>query len=94
MRVQDEENRRFARNLHDSLGQYLASAKMMLEMLAGSATAEQGKLLSAALESVEQSIGETRTLSFLLHPPLLMRLGLLPQPAGTQTSLQNAAGLK
>jgi signal transduction histidine kinase len=75
MRVQDEENRRFARNLHDSLGQYLTSAKMTLEMLTSSATREQEKLLSAASESVERSITETRTLSFLLHPPPLDEVG-------------------
>jgi PAS domain S-box-containing protein len=75
MRVQDEEHRRIARNLHDSLGQYLANVKMKLELLTGSITTEQEKLLSAALESVERSIAETRTLSFLLHPPLLDELG-------------------
>jgi len=75
MRVQDEEKRRFARNLHDSLGQLLVNAKMNLEMLTSSATAEQRNRLSAALESVEQSIVETRTLSFLLHPPLLDEVG-------------------
>ena len=75
MRVQDEENRRLARNLHDSLGQHLVNVKMNLELLAGSATAEQQKRLAAALESTERSIVETRTLSFLLHPPLLDEVG-------------------
>ena len=75
MRVQDQERRRLARNLHDSLGQCLASVKMNLDMLSSSATTEQAKLLSTALESVERSIVETRTLSFLLHPPLLDEVG-------------------
>jgi PAS domain S-box-containing protein len=75
MRVQDEERRRIARNLHDSLGQDLATVKMNLDTLSHSATTAQAELLSAALESVERSIVETRTLSFLLHPPLLDEVG-------------------
>ena len=77
MRVQDQERRRLARNLHDSLGQCLASVKMNLDMLSSSATTEQAKLLSTALKSVERSIVETRTLSFLLHPPLLDEVGFV-----------------
>jgi signal transduction histidine kinase len=75
MRLQDEEHRRIARNLHDSLGQYLASLKMNLDSLSRSAAPNQAEALSAALESVERIIVETRTLSFLLHPPLLDEVG-------------------
>ncbi len=75
MRSQDDERRRIASNLHDSLGQYLANIKMNLDSLHRSATPNQAELLSAALESVEQSIVETRTLSCLLHPPLLDEVG-------------------
>ena len=75
MRLQDEERRRIASNLHDSLGQYLANIKMNLDSLNGSAAPNQTELLSAALESVERSIVETRTLSCLLHPPLLDEVG-------------------
>ncbi|HKV78640.1 MAG TPA: histidine kinase [Candidatus Sulfotelmatobacter sp.] len=75
MRSQDEERRRIARNLHDSLGQYLTSIKMNLELLKGSDAPNKDEVLSATLESVEQSISETRTLSCLLHPPLLDEVG-------------------
>lgn len=75
MRLQDEEHRRIARNLHDSLGQYLAAIKMNLDSLSRSDTPNEAELLSAALESVERGIAETRTLSFLLHPPLLDEVG-------------------
>ena len=73
MRSQDDERRRIARNLHDSLGQHLASIKMRLESL--SPDAGQKDALSATLKSVEQCISETRTLSSLLHPPLLDEVG-------------------
>ena len=75
MRSQDDERRRIARNLHDSLGQYLANIKMNLDSLSPLAAEDQAEALSAALESVERSITETRTLSCLLHPPLLDEVG-------------------
>lgn len=74
MRSQDEERRRIARNLHDSLGQYLTSIKINLELLSGSDVPDK-TVLSATLRSVEQCISETRTLSSLLHPPLLDEVG-------------------
>jgi signal transduction histidine kinase len=75
MRSQDEEHRRIARNLHDSLGQYLSCVKMSLEALSGPDAKNKEEVLSAALESVERCISETRTLSSLLHPPLLDEVG-------------------
>jgi PAS domain S-box-containing protein len=75
MRSQDDERRRIARNLHDSLGQYLTSIKMNLESLKGSDAPNKDEVLSETLESVERSISETRTLSCLLHPPLLDEVG-------------------
>lgn len=74
MRSQDDERRRIARNLHDSLGQYLTSIKMNLELL-GASDVPNEDVLSATLKSVEQCISETRTLSCLLHPPLLDEVG-------------------
>jgi PAS domain S-box-containing protein len=75
MRLQDDERRRIATKLHDSLGQYLANIKMNLYSLNRLAAPNQTELLSAALESVERSIVETRTLSCLLHPSLLDEVG-------------------
>ncbi|HEY6337074.1 MAG TPA: ATP-binding protein [Candidatus Sulfotelmatobacter sp.] len=76
MRVQDEERRKIARELHDSLGQYLTDVKMKLDLLASHLSGEPADLLTTALQSVEQSLSETRTLSYLLHPPLLDEAGL------------------
>src|SRR5712671_3410095 len=55
MRLQDEEHRRIARNLHDSLGQHLTSVKLHLELLRRSDAPNKDEVLSAALESVERS---------------------------------------
>jgi signal transduction histidine kinase len=74
MRVQDEERRRIARELHDSLGQCLAAAKINLDVLA--TEKHQGATyLHEAQNLIERAIAETRTLSHLLHPPLLDEAG-------------------
>lgn len=74
--IQDQERRRIARELHDSLGQYLAGLKIALEMLAGTTSPEKKKeLLAECADILEKSIAETRTLSHLLHPPLLDEAG-------------------
>src|SRR5208282_1464915 len=73
LQLQDAERRKFSRELHDSLGQYLAGAKMNLEMYAGQ---QKEHLLAEAIQLLDQSISETRTISHLLHPPLLDEAGL------------------
>ena len=73
LQLQDEERRRFSRELHDSLGQYLAGVKMNLDMFSNSRPADA--LLAEAIELLDQSIAETRTISHLLHPPLLDEAG-------------------
>jgi signal transduction histidine kinase len=73
LQLQDEERRRFSRELHDSLGQYLAGLKMNLDMIAKARPGEQ--LLSEAVSLLDQCIAETRTISHLLHPPLLDEAG-------------------
>jgi PAS domain S-box-containing protein len=74
--IQDQERRRIARELHDSLGQYLAGLKIAIEMLSASPQSEKnGALLAECSEILEKSITETRTLSHLLHPPLLDEAG-------------------
>ena len=76
LRVQDEERRRIARELHDSLGQDLTAAKISLDMLAQERKVDS-KHLRDARELVDRSISDTRTLSHLLHPPLLDEAGFL-----------------
>ena len=74
LRTQDEERRRIGRDLHDSLGQYLAALKMKLEMMARRAPSDEH--LAESIRLVDESIKEVRTLSYLLHPPLLEESGL------------------
>jgi PAS domain S-box-containing protein len=75
LRMQDDEHRRIARELHDSLGQYLAALKMNLEMYRRSDADGADAIYSEIEQITDRCISETRTLSHLLHPPLLDELG-------------------
>jgi len=72
--LQDDERRRIARGLHDSLGQYLAALKMQLSLLSSS-NGDQPQLIEQANDIVDRCLSETRTISHLLHPPLLDEAG-------------------
>ncbi len=72
LHIQDEERRKFSREVHDSLGQYLNLVKMSLSTLANRYSAAE---LSDSLEYLDRCIAETRTISYLLHPPLLDEMG-------------------
>jgi PAS domain S-box-containing protein len=67
LRVQDEERRRLARELHDDLGQKLISAKLTMPKVAGT---------EESLQTIDDAIATVRNLSYLLHPPLLDEIGL------------------
>jgi PAS domain S-box-containing protein len=74
--IQDQERRRIARELHDSLGQYLAGLKIAVDLLSNSPSPPKNtELLAECRDILEKSIVETRTLSHLLHPPLLDEAG-------------------
>ncbi len=73
LQLQDAERRKFSRELHDSLGQYLVGVKMNLELFAKQ---RKDDFLAEAIHLLDQSISETRTISHLLHPPLLDEAGL------------------
>jgi signal transduction histidine kinase len=94
MRSQDDEHRRIARNLHDSLGQYLTSIKLNLESLRRSDAPDQDEVLSSALDSVERSIAETRTLSCLLHPPMLDEVGFASAARWYTDEFAKRSGIK
>jgi two-component system, NarL family, sensor kinase len=78
LRLQDEERRRFARELHDSTAQNLAALVITLAPLKKElpklAPASR-KAFSTALLLAKEAAREVRTVSYLLHPPLLEELG-------------------
>ena len=79
--LQEEEGRRIARELHDSVGQLLAAISMNHAVI----EPESEKLSSRAAACLAENIGmvdevskQIRTISYLLHPPLLDEAGLPP----------------
>ncbi len=79
LRSQDEERRRIARELHDSSGQVLAALGMTLTPV----ESENGKIPPRTAKAIKESLGlvkdlsnQLRTISHLLHPPLLDEVGL------------------
>jgi signal transduction histidine kinase len=77
LQVQDLERRKLARELHDSLGQYLASLKVNIRSsLRNIDAVHPRKLLTECVEILDRCLTETRTISYLLHPPLLDETGL------------------
>jgi|SRR5579862_7258292 len=76
LELQDGERRRIARELHDSVGQFLAGLKINLSQV----EAHKGNsdaLIQETLQLTDYAIQEVRTISHLLHPPLLDELGFL-----------------
>ncbi|MGB8323047.1 MAG: ATP-binding protein [Candidatus Acidiferrum sp.] len=78
LELQDIERRRIARELHDSVGQFLTGMKLNLGQLrrrGASESLENPALLNDTLDLADRAITEVRTISHLLHPPLLDELG-------------------
>ena len=107
LQIRDDERRRLARDLHDSLGQTLTAAKMNLSYLGRDTSGLDERGSSAVAESkelIENALKEVRTLSHLLHPPMLDEVGLLPairwyangfaQRSGIQVELELPTNLR
>lgn len=78
MTMQDQERRRIARDLHDGLGQELAVAKMVLDRMVMQKSTEVSKeTWTQASNILDRAIQQVRTMSHLLHPPLLDEVGLM-----------------
>jgi signal transduction histidine kinase len=73
LHLQDEERRRLSRELHDSTGQHLAAAKMVLSSLAAGQPGD--RRYSECVDLVDKSLQEIRTISHLLHPSGLEEAG-------------------
>jgi PAS domain S-box-containing protein len=77
LQLQDDERRHIARDLHDITGQKLAFQSIVLSQLITAATDPATKSALKECQQLTSQVGEEiRTLSYLLHPPLLDELGL------------------
>jgi PAS domain S-box-containing protein len=77
--IRDEERRRWARELHDSVGQLLVGVTMNLSLLQQQIETDSsdGKLLAEGMRLTTEALREIRTISYLLHPPMLDEVGLV-----------------
>ena len=79
LQSQDDERRRVARELHDGVGQLLAAVNMNLSTLdkeSYSLSLDARRSLVENSRLIEQAVREIRTISHLLHPPMLDEIGL------------------
>ena len=97
LELQDAERRKVARELHDSLGQYLVGLKINLDQMQNSGAAldpAQAVVLADTIGLTERSIAEVRTISHLLHPPLLDEIGFESAACWYAEALRSAAESK
>ena len=90
--LQDRERRRIARELHDSLGQYLTALKINVEIL--KSLPEQKHLWKESEQLLDRCMSEVRTLSYLLHPPMMDEVGLASTARWYVQGFGERSGLK
>jgi signal transduction histidine kinase len=97
--TQDEERRRIARELHDGLGQDLTAVKIMLRGVSQENSEEARKEVVSGVSAImDRTLQQVRSISYLLHPPLLDEVGLqsalrwyldgLAKRSGIETSIE------
>jgi PAS domain S-box-containing protein len=97
LQLQDEERRRIARDLHDVTGQKVAVLSMSLDRLARQADEQKPEARQSIKESrdiVGQIGEEIRTLSYILHPPLLDECGLASAVHWYAEGFEKRSGIK
>jgi two-component system NarL family sensor kinase len=97
LQLQDEERRRIARDLHDVTGQKVAVLSMSLDRLARLTEQRKPEAKDSIKESrdiVSQIGEEIRTLSYILHPPLLDECGLASAVHWYAEGFEKRSGIK
>jgi signal transduction histidine kinase len=95
MNIEDEERRRIARDVHDVTGQKVAALRLNLRLLAKKAAlTDADRTLAESLELADQITDEVRSLSYMLHPPVLDELGLVPAVREYVEGISERTGLR
>jgi len=97
LHLQDEERRRTARLLHETIAQDLAALKMDLSVLKRFGKLERVEVREAveeALALTDECIREARTVSYLLHPPLLDEAGLASALQWYSAGFEQRSGIR
>ncbi|GAA4853146.1 sensor histidine kinase [Luteimonas vadosa] len=94
-RVQEDERKRLARELHDGIGQNLTALKHQLALLGsalGPGNAPLRERVDAAIGLCASTLDDTRQLSRLLRPPILDDLGLVPALRWLARNIEQGGG--
>jgi signal transduction histidine kinase len=96
LRVQDEERRRVARDLHDSTGQTLTALKICVDLLQRKMDKDKRTHdeISAIARLVDEALQEIRTTSYLLHPPMLDEAGFTSAAQWYIAGFSQRSGMK
>jgi signal transduction histidine kinase len=97
LRIQDEERRRFARDLHDGVGQILTGALIAVSQASSCSEPLPTRCLSGlgdVEDLLQQAVREVRTVSHLLHPPLLDESGLFSAVRWYAEGFSKRSGVK
>jgi signal transduction histidine kinase len=93
-RVQEDERRRLARELHDGLGQNLTALMQHLAQVDPAQPLDARRHLDAAISLCGGALEDTRNLSRLLRPPVLDDLGLEPALRWLARSVAESSGVE
>ncbi|MGC8804169.1 MAG: PAS domain S-box protein, partial [Bacteroidales bacterium] len=91
--TQENEQRRYARELHDGIGPLLSTLKMYVEWIANPQTANTQEIINYALQTIDEAIRQAKTLSNQLSSHLLERYGLVQALGDFLEKTTNAFGL-
>ena len=94
LRVQDEERRRIARELHDSTGQVLAALAMTLGQMQKDSSPANLSRFEECMQLITAATAQIRNLSYLLHPPFIDELGLASALADYAQGFEKRSGLR
>jgi PAS domain S-box-containing protein len=97
LRAQDEERRRIARELHDVTAQSIGLIMLNLAQVQNAASTLDSRSKDKLTESLafgEQALKDIRTLSYILHPPLLDQAGLITALKWYVKGFQERSGVK
>jgi two-component system NarL family sensor kinase len=96
LRVQDEERRRVARDLHDSTGQTLTALKISVALLQRKLDNDERTCveLSGIARLADEALQEIRTTSYLLHPPMLDEAGFTSAAQWYVAGFAKRSGMK
>ena len=93
--MQDEERRRVAREIHDGLGQELVAAKMLLDAnFHRRSKVPREEVITQASDLLDRVLQQVRSISHLLHPPMLDQIGLFPAIRWYIEGLKSRSGIE